>query len=139
MEIENLVALMAVIPWFWLMTKFIIFWDLCDLLPLVIFGYLLTELNRAIHKEKHQAMKDNQREWPPRNCLAYEKKMALETKAELDKPYADSAPSISTVHKWFGSFRSGYLRICDAKLPGRSFEITTQDIIEKIHVVHPEE
>ncbi|GBO38034.1 hypothetical protein AVEN_249114-1 [Araneus ventricosus] len=42
------------------MTKIILFWDLCDLVPLVIFGYLLIALKRIIHKEKQDAMKAKQ-------------------------------------------------------------------------------
>ncbi|GBM56227.1 hypothetical protein AVEN_109917-1 [Araneus ventricosus] len=39
------------------MAKFIIFWDLFDLVPLANFGYILIELKRTIYKEKHHAMK----------------------------------------------------------------------------------
>uniref|UniRef100_T1HMJ8 HTH_48 domain-containing protein n=1 Tax=Rhodnius prolixus TaxID=13249 RepID=T1HMJ8_RHOPR len=38
-----------------------------------------------------------------------------ETKEKLDKHYGDSAPSISTVYKWFQNFRSGHMGTSDAE------------------------
>ncbi|GBM73568.1 hypothetical protein AVEN_98796-1 [Araneus ventricosus] len=60
MDVANVVASTAVIPWFWIMAKFIICGDLYDLIPLTIFGYLLVLLKRAIHKENLKAMKEIQ-------------------------------------------------------------------------------
>ncbi|GBM41646.1 hypothetical protein AVEN_198394-1 [Araneus ventricosus] len=63
MDIPNLVACIAVTPWFWIMMKFILVGDLYDIIPLAFFGYLLVLLNRAIRQDRFdlmKALKDNQ-------------------------------------------------------------------------------
>jgi len=60
-------------------------------------------------------------------------KTPQETKEKLDKHYGDSAPSIRTVYKWFQNFRSGHMGTSDAERSGRPVEVTTQEIIDKIH------
>jgi len=60
-------------------------------------------------------------------------KSPQETKEKLDKHYGDSAPSIRTVYKWFQNFRSGHMDTSDAKRSGRPVEVTTPEIIDKIH------
>lgn len=55
------------------------------------------------------------------------------TKEKLDKHYGESAPSMRTVYKWFGNFRSGHMDTCDAERSGRPLEVTTPEIIDKIH------
>uniref|UniRef100_A0A0K2TTX7 Histonelysine Nmethyltransferase SETMARlike [Hydra vulgaris] n=1 Tax=Lepeophtheirus salmonis TaxID=72036 RepID=A0A0K2TTX7_LEPSM len=51
----------------------------------------------------------------------------------FDKYYGDSAPSIRIVYKWFQNFRSVHMSTSDAKRSGRPVEITTPEIIDKIH------
>lgn len=58
-----------------------------------------------------------------------------ETKEKLDKHYGDSAPSIRTVYKWFQNFRSGHMGTSDAERSGRPVEVTTPEIIDKIHAM----
>ena len=60
-------------------------------------------------------------------------KTPQETKEKLDKHYGDSAPSIRTVYKWFQNFRSGHMGTSDAERSGRPVEVTTPEIIDKIH------
>ena len=49
------------------------------------------------------------------------------------KYYGKSAPSHGTVHKWFIEFHCGRTSTNDAERPGRSKEVTSQEIIDKIH------
>lgn len=60
-------------------------------------------------------------------------KTITETKIKLDKYYGDSSPSIKMIHKWFTDFRCGRTSTADAERPGRPNEVTTPEIIEKIH------
>ncbi|XP_025155966.1 histone-lysine N-methyltransferase SETMAR-like [Harpegnathos saltator] len=60
-------------------------------------------------------------------------KTPKETKEKLDKNYGKSAPSISTVYKWFQNFRNGNMSTSDAERSGRPVEATTPKIIDKIH------
>ncbi|GBL89558.1 hypothetical protein AVEN_87887-1 [Araneus ventricosus] len=57
MDVPNLVVCIADIPWFWIMSKFIIVGDLYDMIPLAFLGYLLVLLNRAFGKDKLDVMK----------------------------------------------------------------------------------
>ncbi|GBM99031.1 hypothetical protein AVEN_190299-1, partial [Araneus ventricosus] len=60
MDVADVVASIAVIPWFWIMAKFLICGDLYDLIPLTIFGYLLVLWKRANHNENLKTMKEIQ-------------------------------------------------------------------------------
>ena len=56
-----------------------------------------------------------------------------ETKPKLDKYYSDSVPSYEMAQKWFTEFLCG--RTSTETIPslGRPNEITTPEIINKIH------
>ena len=56
-----------------------------------------------------------------------------ETKAKLDKHYSDLAPSYRMVQKWFTEFRCGRTSRETIPSPGRSNEITTPEMTNKIH------
>ncbi|GBM67176.1 hypothetical protein AVEN_22683-1, partial [Araneus ventricosus] len=58
MDLPKVVAWMTATPWLWIMMKFVVFPDLFDLIPLIIFGYLLVLLNRAIRKDDLQMKRD---------------------------------------------------------------------------------
>ena len=60
-------------------------------------------------------------------------KTLLETKAKLDKYYSDSAPSYGVVQKWFTEFCCGRTSTETILSPGRQNEITTPEMINKIH------
>ena len=60
-------------------------------------------------------------------------KTLSETKAKLDKYYSDSAPSYGMVQKWFTEFRSGRTSTETIPSPGGPNEITTPEMINKIH------
>ena len=55
------------------------------------------------------------------------------TKAKLDKYISDSAPSYGIVQKWFTEFRCGRTSTETIPSPGRANEITTPEMINKIH------
>ncbi|GBM47505.1 hypothetical protein AVEN_79634-1 [Araneus ventricosus] len=57
MDLRNVLACMVIAPWVWILTKFILFADHFDLIPLIIFRYLLVLLNRAIQKENLDVLK----------------------------------------------------------------------------------
>ena len=60
-------------------------------------------------------------------------KTLSETKAKLDKYYSDSAPLYGMVQKWFTEFRCGCTSTKIIPSPGRQNEITTPEMINKIH------
>ena len=45
----------------------------------------------------------------------------------------ESAPSHGMVHKWFTEFRCGRISTSDAERPNRPKEVTSQEMIDKIH------
>lgn len=56
-----------------------------------------------------------------------------ETEEKLKKYHGDSAPSHGMVHKWFTEFRCGRTSTTDAERPGRPIEVTTEEMVTKIH------
>lgn len=60
-------------------------------------------------------------------------KTITQTKTKLDKYYGNSSPSIKMVHKWFTDFRCGRTSTIDAERPGRPIEVTTPEMVNKIH------
>ena len=56
-----------------------------------------------------------------------------ETKAKLDKYYSHSASSYGMVQKWFTKFGCGRTSRETIPSPSRSNEITTPEMINKIH------
>ena len=60
-------------------------------------------------------------------------KTLSETKAKLDKYYLDTALSYGMVQKWFTKFRCGRMSTETIPSPGRPNEITTPEMINKIH------
>ena len=63
-------------------------------------------------------------------------KSIKETKEKLAKYYKESALSHGMVHKWFTEFRCGRISASDAERPGRPKEVTSQEIIDKIHGIY---
>ena len=60
-------------------------------------------------------------------------KSIKETEEKLAKYYKESAPSHGIVHKWFTEFRGGRIGPSNAERPGRPEEVTSQEMIDKIH------
>ena len=56
-----------------------------------------------------------------------------ESEEKLAKYYKESAPSHGMIHKWFTEFRCGCISTSDAERPGRPKEVTSQEMIDKIH------
>ncbi|XP_033218081.1 uncharacterized protein LOC117173550 [Belonocnema kinseyi] len=54
-------------------------------------------------------------------------------KERLDKYYGNCTPSISMVKKWFTEFRCDCTSTSDAERSGRSKEVITPEIVDKIH------
>lgn len=61
------------------------------------------------------------------------KKTIKETEEKLRKYYGDSAPSHGMVQKWFTEFCCGRTSTKDAERSGRPVEVTTDEIVNKIH------
>jgi transposase len=51
---------------------------------------------------------------------------------ELQTTLGDSGPSITTVYKWINEFKRGRERIKDEHRSGRSIEISTENMIQKV-------
>ena len=64
-------------------------------------------------------------------------KSIKETEEKLAKYYKESAPSHGTVHKWFTEFRCGRINTSDAERPDRPKEVTSQEMIDKIYGIVP--
>lgn len=60
-------------------------------------------------------------------------KTPTEIKAELDEVHGDSAPSLKTVCYWVNEFKGGRTSTSDEHRSGRPLEISTPEMIEKIH------
>ena len=60
-------------------------------------------------------------------------KSIKESKKNLAKYYKESAPSHGMVHKWFTEFRCSRISTSDAERLGRPKEVTSQEMIDKIH------
>lgn len=60
-------------------------------------------------------------------------KTIAQTETSLKKYYSDLAPSHGMIHKWFTEFRCGRTSTETIPSPGRPIEVTTPEMIEKIH------
>ena len=60
-------------------------------------------------------------------------KLIKETEEKLAKYYKEPAPLHNMVHKWFTEFRCGHISTSDAERPGRPKEVTSQEMIDKVH------
>ncbi|GBN94547.1 hypothetical protein AVEN_106558-1 [Araneus ventricosus] len=57
MDLPKVIAWMTATPWLWIMIKFVICADLSNMIPLIVFGYLLVMMNRAIENENLNVLK----------------------------------------------------------------------------------
>ena len=62
-------------------------------------------------------------------------KSIKETEGKLAKYYKESAPSHGMVYKWFTEFRCSRISTSDVERPGRLKEVTSQEMIDKIHKI----
>jgi len=53
--------------------------------------------------------------------------------AELDEIHGDSAPALKIVYFWINEFKRGRTSTKNEARPGRPVEVTTPEMIEKIH------
>ena len=60
-------------------------------------------------------------------------KSSKESEEKLANYYKESAPSDDMVHKLFTEFRCDRISTSDAERPGRPKEVTSQEMIDKIH------
>ena len=56
-----------------------------------------------------------------------------EIEAELDKVHGTSAPVFATVYNWVNEFKRGRTSTKDEHCSGRPVEVTTPEMIDKIH------
>lgn len=61
------------------------------------------------------------------------KKNTVQTQEWLEKHYGTSAPSKTTICRWFSEFKSGRTNTEDAERSGRPIEATTPENIKKVH------
>ena len=54
--------------------------------------------------------------------------------ARVDKHFFESPPSIRVIYKWYVDFRCSPESTDDAKRSGRPKEVTTEEMIENVHV-----
>ena len=59
--------------------------------------------------------------------------MAAQINAELDEVHGDSAPVLKTVYFWINEFKRDQKCTEDEVHSRRPIEVTTTDIVEKIH------
>jgi len=62
-------------------------------------------------------------------------KTCEEMKVKLHAIYKDHAPSMTTIRYWFNEFKRGRTSVFDEERPGRPIEVTTEDMVNKIHDV----
>lgn len=56
-------------------------------------------------------------------------------KEEMDSTLGDSSPSYSTIKQWVSEFKIGRVSISDEPRSGRPVEVTTSEMIKKIHQI----
>ena len=54
-------------------------------------------------------------------------------KAKMDSVYGSLAPSLTTIKYWRSEFRQGRKSVFDEGRPGRLKEVTTDEMLEKVH------
>jgi histone-lysine N-methyltransferase SETMAR len=62
-------------------------------------------------------------------------KTCEEIKVKLHAVYKDHAPSMTTIRYWFNEFKRGRTSVFDEERPGRPIEVSTEDMVNKIHDV----
>lgn len=60
-------------------------------------------------------------------------KTCEEIKVKLHAVYKDHAPLMTTIRYWFNEFKRGRTSVFDEERPGRPIEVTTEDMVNKIH------
>ena len=58
---------------------------------------------------------------------------AVQIKAELEEFHGDSAPAFKTIYLWINEFKHGRTCTEDAARSGRPGEVTTKEVIKKVH------
>lgn len=60
-------------------------------------------------------------------------KKCEEIREKLIEVYKDQSPSMSTIRYWFIEFKRGRTSVFDENRPGRQTEVSTDEIVDKIH------
>ena len=63
------------------------------------------------------------------------KKNTVQAQQWLEKCYGDSAPSKTTICRWYAEFKRGRTDTDDAKPSGRPNEVVTPETIKKVHQI----
>ena len=61
------------------------------------------------------------------------KKNTMQAHQWLEKCYGDSAPSKTTICRWYAEFKRGRTETEDAERSGRPNEVVTSETIKKVH------
>ena len=64
-----------------------------------------------------------------------EKKNTVQDQQWLEKCYGDSAPSKTTICRWYAEFKPGRTDTEDAERSGRPNEVVTPETIKKVHQI----
>ena len=56
-----------------------------------------------------------------------------EIKVKLHAVYKDHVPLMTIIRYWFIEFKRGLTSVFDEECPGRPIEVTTEDMVKKIH------
>jgi len=62
-------------------------------------------------------------------------KTCEEIKVKLQAVYKDHATSLTTIGYWVNEFKRGRTSVFDEERPGRPIEVSTEDMVNKIHDV----
>ena len=65
--------------------------------------------------------------------LVLDGKSCMEIKGKMNAVYRDSSPSLITIKYWFHEFKRGRTSVSDEESSGWPIEVTTEEMIEKIH------
>lgn len=60
-------------------------------------------------------------------------KTCQEIKEKLEAVYGNLSPSMTTIRYWFNEFKRGRTSVLDEERPGRPIEVTTDEMVDKIH------
>ena len=63
------------------------------------------------------------------------KKNTVQAQQWLEKCYRDSAPSKTTICRWYAEFKGGRTDTEDAERSGRPNEVVTPETIKKVHQI----
>ena len=67
--------------------------------------------------------------------MLFDEKNTVQTQQWLEKSYEDSAPSKTTICRWYSEFKRGRTDTEDAERSGRPNKVVTLETIKKVHQI----